>query len=68
MMGLEEKVNKHNAELRGTALGANVPKSIFYEQKFGTYGEECDFDSLGPLLPFSEAYPPKLIKNRRFQK
>ena len=26
------------------------------------------FGSLGPLLPFSKAYPPKLIKKRKFSK
>ena len=28
------KDNKHNAELRGTDPGANIPKSIFYEEKY----------------------------------
>ena len=26
------------------------------------------FDSLGPLLPFSKAHPPKVMKNGNFQK
>lgn len=30
--------------------------------------KSVNFDSLGPLLPFSKAHPPKVMKNGNFQK
>ena len=30
--------------------------------------KSVNFDSLGPLLPFSKAHPPKVLKNGNFQK
>ena len=43
-------------------------KYVFMSKNSVPMVKSVTFGSLGPLLPFSKAYPPKLIKNGNFQK